>query len=75
MKNRDFEPENVQEKSRGNKIIALIADNNQISIRELSEKLGVTSKTIQRDLDLLKEKNIIRRIGADKGGHWEILKL
>ncbi|MBO4438480.1 MAG: DeoR family transcriptional regulator [Spirochaetaceae bacterium] len=66
---------NVQEKSRGNKIIALIADTNQISIRELSEKLGVTSKTIQRDLDLLKEKDIIRRVGADKGGHWEILKL
>ncbi|MBR4824905.1 MAG: DeoR family transcriptional regulator [Spirochaetaceae bacterium] len=56
-------------------MIALIADNNQISIRELSEKLGVTSKTIQRDLDLLKEKNIIQRVGADKGGHWEILKL
>ena len=66
--------ENVQEKKRENKITALMAGNNHISIRELSEKLGVSSKTIQRDLNVLKEKNVIRRIGADKGGYWEVLK-
>ena len=66
--------ENVQEKSRENKILALITDNSKISIKEIAEKLGVTSKTIQRDLDKMKDKNIISRIGADKGGFWEICK-
>ena len=66
--------ENVQEKSREDKILALITDNNKISIKEIAEKLGVTPKTIQRDLDKMKDKNIISRIGADKGGFWEICK-
>ncbi len=66
--------ENVQEKSREDKIVTLIAENNKISIKEIAEKLGVTPKTIQRDLDKMKDKNIISRIGADKGGCWEIVK-
>ena len=66
--------ENVQEKSREDKILALITDNSKISIKEIAEKLGVTPKTIQRDLDKMKDNNIISRIGADKGGFWEICK-
>lgn len=66
--------ENVQEKSREDKILALITDNNKISIKGIAEKLGVTPKTIQRDLGKMKDKNIISRIGADKGGFWEICK-
>lgn len=71
---QENDQENVQEKSREDKIVALITDNNKISIKEIAEKLGVTPKTIQRDLDKMKDKNIISRIGADKGGFWEICK-
>ena len=66
--------ENVQEKSREDVIIGLITENERISIKEIAEKLGVTSKTVQRDMDKLKERNRIQRTGADKGGHWEVLK-
>lgn len=65
--------ENVQEKDRAEIILGLLKENNKISIRELSERLRLATKTIQRDLDKLKSQNIIRRVGADKGGHWEIL--
>ena len=65
--------ENVQEKDRTKIILGLLRTNNQISIRELAEQLQVTTKTIQRDLDKLKSQNIIRRIGADKGGYWQII--
>ena len=65
--------ENVQEKDRTKIILELFQKDNKISIRELAEQLQLTSKTIQRDLDKLKEKNIIRRVGPDKGGHWEIV--
>ena len=65
--------ENVQEKDRTKIILELLQKDNKISIRELAEQLQMTSKTIQRDLDKLKEKNVIRRVGPDKGGHWEIV--
>lgn len=38
----------------------------------LSESLGVTTRTIERDMSTLKKKGIIERTGSDKGGYWEI---
>jgi len=55
-------------------ILNLLQNNNTISIRELAEQLNMTAKTIQRDLDKLKSQNLIRRIGPDKGGQWEVIK-
>ena len=65
--------DNVQEKDRRKIILDLLRKDNTISIREIAEKLQMATKTIQRDFDKLKVKNIIRRVGADKGGHWEII--
>ena len=66
--------ENVQECSRTEMILNAIRENNAISLRVLAHKIGVTSKTVQRDFDRLKREKIIRRVGPDKGGHWEISK-
>ena len=54
-------------------IISMIQDNPNIGRIEMSTKLGVNEKTIRRDLEDLKEKRIIVRIGGRKEGHWEIL--
>ena len=55
-------------------IISMIQDNPALGRIEMSTKLGVNEKTIRRDLDDLKEKGIIVRIGGRKEGHWEINK-
>lgn len=39
----------------------------------LAEYLGVNERTIRRDLRYLQEQGIIRRVGPDKGGHWEVV--
>ena len=31
-------------------------------------------RTVQRDLTELKSLNILRRVGPDKGGYWEIIE-
>ena len=66
--------ENVHEKSRTDLILDVIRENNAVSLKELAQKIGVASKTIQRDLGRLKSENVIRRIGPDKGGYWQIMK-
>ena len=38
----------------------------------MSLKTGVTIKTIQRDLKAM--NHIVKRVGGDNGGHWEIIK-
>lgn len=35
----------------------------------------LSKKTVEYNMEKLKEKGIINRIGPDKGGHWEIVNV
>jgi ATP-dependent DNA helicase RecG len=63
----DYVPEN-----RLNIIVDLIKKNVNISMLELSKILNVNHKTIKRDMQHLKAKGLIERIGSPKGGYWKI---
>lgn len=56
------------------KIINAIHLNPFITQRELVELTGLTRRGIEQNMRSLRDKGIIRRIGPDKGGHWEIIK-
>ena len=68
--------EKVGEKLTENqeRIVHLISLNKWISIKELSEKVGIAEKNIENNLSKLKIKGLLTRIGPDKGGHWEIIE-
>ena len=55
------------------KILDLISKDNSISITQLSTTTNITRSTIQKHIDNLKDKGIIRRDGASKGGKWIII--
>ena len=55
-------------------VLKKIMQNKRVSQRELSEYIGVTPTHIYRIIFELRKRGIIRRIGPDKGGHWEIIK-
>ncbi|WP_405331913.1 DeoR family transcriptional regulator [Fibrobacter sp.] len=63
---------NVLIKDRQKKIVAALSKDPHVSAITLAEKFGVTEKTIRRDLQLLKQKNIITRVGANKNGYWKV---
>ena len=67
------EPEKTTQKTT-QKILELIQQNPQITRKELSDVLGITEDGVKFHLGQLKEKGLLRRIGPDKGGHWEIIK-
>ena len=60
--------------STTDKIIALIKENPQHSARSIAESIGISPKGIEKQLAKLKSQGVIRRIGPDKGGSWEIIK-
>ncbi len=64
--------ENVTE-DRRRSLIAHIRQEMDISINKLAAQLGVSRRTIIRDIDKLKHDGRLRRIGPDKGGHWEVV--
>jgi predicted HTH transcriptional regulator len=63
----------VSEKT-SEKILSLMKDNENITIAELTEAIGVSSRSIERNIDRLKQEGKINRIGADKGGYWQIIE-
>lgn len=56
---------------RQQQIIALISEKPQTTRAEIASAIGVSAKTIERELATLSE--IVRYIGSKKGGHWEII--
>lgn len=48
--------------------------NPKFGVLELRKMLKVTDKTVKRDLDKLKKSGLLRRVGPDKGGYWEVVK-
>ena len=56
------------------RIIALIQANAHITQKMLSEAIGLTRQYVGRCMDSLQARNIIRRVGPDKGGYWEVVQ-
>lgn len=54
-------------------ILGLIRENKAITTFEMAEFLSVTRRTIQRNLDTLRDKGIIVRKGGRRYGYWEII--
>ena len=61
----------IKIKSR-DKIVALLTDNNKLSAVALAERIGISTKAVEKHLSNLKADGIIKRVGPDKGGHWEV---
>ena len=59
------------EKSR-EKIINIIRNNPTVTQLELSNMLQISTKAIEKHIKNLREDGIIRRVGPDNGGHWEV---
>ncbi len=68
--------EKVGEKLTANqeKIIAFIRKEPAISAKELSALVGISQRKIEENISKLKEKRLLRRIGPDKGGWWELVE-
>jgi ATP-dependent DNA helicase RecG len=68
--------EKSSEKSReksSEKILNLVRQNPAVSAREIAEALGLTSRAVEKQLGKLKKEGRLKRIGPDKGGHWEVV--
>lgn len=66
---RGNDPEN-----RIHKILETIGHDPAISRADLARITGFSDVTIKRDLGKLKKLGVLRRVGSDKGGYWEIIE-
>ena len=54
-------------------IIKVLLKDNRATYEDLAKIIGVDRTTIRRNIAVLKEKGVIRRVGEDKNGYWEVL--
>lgn len=55
-------------------VIIEIKKNPKISIKKLSRTIGINPSAVQRHMEKLKEKGVLKRIGPAKGGYWEVIE-
>ena len=68
--------EGVTEKITENqkKILAQIKLNSFITTEDLSEIVEISTRKIKENIAKLKNKNMLKRVGPARGGHWEVIE-
>lgn len=63
---------NVKVNANQKKILAYLKNNPYATMDELSETIGIAKKNIFNNMKKLQENGLLRRVGADKNGWWEV---
>ena len=56
------------------KILDRIRQNSIITRAELAQQIGLSESGVKKQLKKLQQKGALKRIGPDKGGHWEVVE-
>ncbi|MBR1514105.1 MAG: winged helix-turn-helix transcriptional regulator [Bacteroidales bacterium] len=55
-------------------IVEIIIGNPNVTIVEIANELDLNPRGIAKHFKMLQDKGVIRRVGPDKGGHWEVIR-
>lgn len=53
-------------------IVKAMQNNPRVTVQKLAKLLGISTTAIENNIRYLKAIGYVRRIGAAKGGHWEV---
>ncbi|MFC1596203.1 ATP-binding protein [Candidatus Margulisiibacteriota bacterium] len=70
---KDTVKDTVYLSEREQSIITAIDNAPNITINKIAEEIGINVRNTKKYLAGLKEKGILKRIGSDKNGHWEVI--
>jgi ATP-dependent DNA helicase RecG len=56
------------------KILDACRENGFITIPELAALIGITERSVERNIQSLREKGLLRRVGGRKEGRWEVVE-
>ena len=56
------------------RILEAVSSNPEITIAELSERIGIGTTAIENNIKKLKKKGFLERVGSRKEGQWKLNK-
>lgn len=66
-------PRPGEEKTR-EKLLRVLQDNPYAAADESAAAMGITRKGVEWQIRRLKQEGLLKRIGPDKGGRWEVVE-
>lgn len=45
-----------------------------LSAAALAERISITAKAVEKQIARMKADGVLRRIGPDKGGYWQVVE-
>ena len=64
----------VENEKSSVEIVRLMTETPKITAAQIAERLGITMRAVEKQIAKLRTKEIIKRVGPNKGGHWEIIE-
>lgn len=55
------------------RILQIMKEKSDVSAKLIAEEIGIAPRNVQVHIQKLKLSGLIRRVGPDKGGHWEVV--
>lgn len=56
------------------KILELLSQNSQLSALKMSQEIGISSRNVESNIQILKKEGFLIRHGSPKNGYWEIVE-
>ena len=56
------------------RIVKIVWKNPNATAQSISKEVGIAPRNVQEHLKYLQKAGLLRRVGPDKGGHWEIVE-
>jgi predicted HTH transcriptional regulator len=57
-----------------NEILKAFSANPSITLDRVAQEIGLSRRTIAREVDILKMSGQLKRVGSTRSGHWEVRK-
>ena len=63
----------IQLNTTQKRIIEILKEDSYLTAKDLSDKIGIAQRNIEKNIKVLKDDGRLIRCGSAKGRHWEII--
>ncbi len=64
----------IGDENNANLILNAISEDPKITQKNIAVKTSLSTRTVSREIRTLRDTGVIRRVGSDRSGYWEIVK-
>lgn len=71
---KSSEKQQIGTEKSSEKILRIMAEQPTITTAILAKEIGISTRAVDKQIAKLKALGQLQRVGADKGGYWEVIK-